>query len=154
IDAVLPRRTCFTRRAAGAGAAPQAIAANVDTVFLVMGLDGDFNLRRLERYLTLAYSSGAAPAVVLSKLDLAPAAAAQIASVEAIAPGVPVVPATLVAEVPPALRAAVEPGRTAALLGSSGAGKSTLINGLLARDAQRTAAVRASDERGRHTTTH
>jgi ribosome biogenesis GTPase len=154
IEAVLPRRTVFARRAAGTRAVEQLLAANVDVAFLVMGLDADYNLRRLERYLTLCHQSGAQPVVVLSKADLAADVAARVAEVQSVAGEAPVIPARLLEEIPAALRAHVQPGRTVVLLGSSGAGKSTLINRLCAGDVQKTRAVRASDQRGQHTTTN
>jgi ribosome biogenesis GTPase / thiamine phosphate phosphatase len=154
IEAVLPRRSVFARRAAGDTTAAQALAANIDTVFVVMGLDADHNLRRLERYLALAFASGASPVVVLSKADLCADLPARLAETAPVAAGVPVIPAALLEGVPPALRALVAPGRTVALLGSSGAGKSTLLNRLLLSDVQKTGEVRPSDLRGKHTTSH
>jgi ribosome biogenesis GTPase len=154
IQAVLPRRTAFVRRAAGARTVAQVLAANVDTAFLVMGLDGDFNPRRLERALVLAWESGATPVVLLNKADLAHDLAARRAEVEQVALGVPVcVVAAKHGEGLEALAPWLLPGRTVALLGSSGVGKSTLVNRLLGREKQKTRAVRASDQRGRHTTT-
>jgi ribosome biogenesis GTPase len=164
IEAILPRRSKFSRKAAGELTEEQVVAANIDTVFLVMGLDRDYNIRRLERYLLMSYESGAHPVVLLSKADLVPDVAARIAEVSAVAPGVPV-HATI------AVRRAIEEGRmvepdvavveqylgfgrTGTLLGSSGAGKSTLINALLGEPVLKTGAVRASDQRGRHTTRH
>jgi ribosome biogenesis GTPase len=156
IQAVLPRRTAFVRRAAGDRSVAQVLAANVDTVFLVVGLDADFNLRRLERTLVLAWESGASPVVVLNKADLAPAEIdVRRAQVTGVAPGVPVV--VLAARQGQGLEALerwLEPARTVALLGSSGVGKSTIVNRLLGREKQRTQEVRESDQRGRHTTTH
>ena len=155
VEAVLPRRTLFSRRAAGRREEQQPIAANIDLVFLVCGLDGDFNLRRLERYLTLAAGSGAAPVVVLSKADLCADPAARLRETAAVAGGAPVVLAS--ARAPgglDGLRAFLAPGRTVALLGSSGVGKSTMVNGILGEDRLRTAEVRLSDSRGRHITTH
>ncbi len=156
IQAVLPRRAAFVRRAAGARAVAQVLAANVDTVFLVMGLDGDFNLRRVERALVLAWDSGASPVLLLNKADLCPDAEQKRALVERVAPGVPV---CVVAAKPGEGLAALEPwllpGRTVVLLGSSGVGKSTLVNRLLGRERQRTREViESADQRGRHTTTH
>jgi ribosome biogenesis GTPase len=154
VEAVLPRRSCFERRAAGKREGRQAIAANIDLVFLVCGLDGDFNLRRLERYLILAAESRVAPVIVLNKADLGDAAARQ-REVAAVAGSAPVVAVSALADhgVDP-LYAFLGPGRTAALLGSSGVGKSTIVNRLLGGEHFRTGAVRESDSRGRHTTTH
>ncbi len=156
IEAVLPRRTAFTRKAAGEAVEAQVVAANVGTVFLVSGLDGDFNVRRIERYLATAWSSGAAPVVVLNKADLRPAdLAAAVADASAVAPGVPVVAVRALAPGGlDALRPYLEAGRTIAFLGSSGVGKSTMINRLLGEERFRTRAVSDAEEgRGRHTTT-
>jgi ribosome biogenesis GTPase len=164
IETVLPRRTKFSRKAAGELTEEQVVAANIDTVFIVMGLDRDFNLRRLERYLLLSYESGARPVVLLSKADLADDVPARVAEASAVAPGVPVHATIAVRRSLPG-GAVAEPdvevvqqylgiGRTGTLLGSSGAGKSTLINALLGEPVLKTAAVRASDSRGRHTTRH
>jgi ribosome biogenesis GTPase len=155
IQAVLPRRTAFVRRAPGVRTVAQVLAANVDTVFLMMGLDGDFNPRRLERALVLAWESGAKPVVLLNKADVAADLEGRRAQIEAVAGGVPVcVIAAKHGEGLEAIAPWLLPGRTVALLGSSGVGKSTLVNRLLGRDKQRTHAVRESDQRGRHTTTH
>lgn len=160
IHAVLPRGSAFRRQAAGGRTIEQIVAANVDTVFLVAGLDGDFNVRRLERYVTAVWDSGATPVVVLNKVDVLDAAdadalAARIAEVEAVAIGVPVV--ALSAREGRGLEALAPhlgPGRTIALVGSSGVGKSTLVNALLGEERLDTGEVRADDSRGRHTTTH
>lgn len=154
IHAVLPRATHFSRRAAGDRTEEQVIAANIDVVFLVSGLDHDFNPRRIERYLVTAWESGAMPVVVLNKADLVADPAAFAADVAAIAPGVPVltVSATTAASLDP-VRAQLAPGRTAALLGSSGVGKSSIANALIGEAVLRTSEVRAADSRGRHTTT-
>ena len=164
IEAILPRRTKFSRKVAGELTEEQVVAANIDTVFLVMGLDRDYNPRRLERYLLTSYESGAQPIVLLTKADLADDVEARVAEVRTIAPGVPVHPTSAVRrELPTGVViepdvAAVEQylgvGRTGTLLGSSGAGKSTMINALLGTPVLKTAAVRASDSRGRHTTRH
>jgi ribosome biogenesis GTPase / thiamine phosphate phosphatase len=164
IEAILPRRSKFSRKAAGEVTAEQVVAANIDTVFLVMGLDRDYNPRRLERYLLMAYESGAQPIVLLSKADLCAEVASRVAEVQAVAPGVPV-HATIAVRRASDSHGLLEPdvavveqylgrGRTGTLLGSSGAGKSTLINALLGEPILKTGAVRASDSRGRHTTRH
>ncbi len=155
VEAVLPRRTCFSRRAAGRREEEQSLAANIDLVFLVCGLDGDFNLRRLERYLTLAAESGALPVVVLNKTDLCDDLAGRIRQTAAVARDAPIVTGSTKSEPGiEGLRAFLAPGRTVALLGSSGVGKSTIANGLLGEERLRTGEVRASDGKGRHTTTH
>ncbi len=155
MHAVLRRRTAFVRRAAGDVTVQQVLAANVDTVFLVMGLDRDYNPRRIERALVLAWESGAVPVVLLNKADLCEDADGRRAEVEAVAPGVPVL--VLAAKEGTGLEALspwLERGKTVALLGSSGVGKSTIVNRLLGEERQRTREVRSSDQRGRHTTTH
>ena len=154
VEAVLPRRTLFARRAPGAREAMQPIAANIDLVFLVSALDGDFNLRRIERYLALALESGATPVIVLNKMDLCPDLAGYLAATGQIAGGVPVVAIhTRDAQGLDPLRPYLAEGRTVALLGSSGVGKSSIVNALAGAEL-RTTPVRASDSRGRHTTTH
>ena len=132
IRAVLPRATHFSRRAAGNPTEEQVLAANIDVVFLVSGLDHDFNPRRIERYLVTAWDSGAAPVIVLNKADLVADPATFVAEVEAVAPDVPVlaVSARAPASVA-ALRQHLGHGRTAALLGSSGVGKSSIANALI-----------------------
>lgn len=153
VHAVHPRRTQFSRRAAGNREDEQVIATNIDTVFLVCGLDGDFNLRRLERYLTLTNESGAEAVVVLNKSDVCADLAAVVAATKQVAREAPIVALSARDDVSPILPW-VQPGRTIALLGSSGVGKSTLINALLGADRQRVKEVRQDDSRGRHTTTH
>jgi ribosome biogenesis GTPase len=161
IHALLPRGSCFSRKAAGGSnarhvvAEEQVVAANIDFALIVMGLDRDWNLRRLERYLTLAWGSGAQPLVALNKADLCPEAEERLAETEAVAIGVPVlaVSAELGTGIG-ALEQKLAPGTTATLLGSSGVGKSTLINRLLGAAHMATRAVREDDGRGRHTTTH
>jgi ribosome biogenesis GTPase len=155
IQAVLPRRSRFSRRAAGQVTDEQVVAANADVVFIVMGLDDDFNLRRLERYLLLARESGAGPVVLLTKPDLSADVPSQVAAASALADGVPVhVLSPKANEGVDQVRAYLTAGRTGALLGSSGVGKSTIINRLVGSDLRRTREVRESDSRGRHTTTH
>jgi ribosome biogenesis GTPase len=154
---ILPRRTVF-RRGAEEGHAidDQVLAANVDVAFVVAGLDGDFNLRRIERYLAVAWSGGATPVVVLNKTDVAADLDALQTATESVAPGTVIHAISArtgdgVADL--ALRH-LGPGRTAVVLGSSGVGKSTLVNVLLGREHLLTRAVREDDSRGRHTTTH
>jgi ribosome biogenesis GTPase len=158
IEAVLERRSKFSRKAATGpsnATEEQVVAANVDTVFLVAGLGYDFNVRRLERYLTTAWESGAVPAIVLTKADLYPEDVdPAVAETEAIAFGVPVHPVSgITGEGVGALEPHLRPGSTVALLGSSGVGKSTLVNHLAGRQVLETQDVR-SDGRGRHTTSH
>ena len=155
VEAVLPRRTLFSRRAAGRREDQQPMAANIDLVFLVSGLDGDFNPRRIERYLALAAESGAAPVIVLNKSDLCADLDARVEETRAVAAGAPVVTAsTVAARGLDAVRAHLAPGRTIALLGSSGVGKSSIVNALAGEERLRTNPVREADSRGRHTTTH
>jgi ribosome biogenesis GTPase len=155
IERVMPRRTVFLRKAVGEMSEAQVIAANIDTVFVVTGLDGDFNLRRLERYFLTARASGAQCAILLNKADLSDNLDARVQQVRAVAPGADVVTiSALRGDGIDALRPFLIPGETVAFVGSSGAGKSTLINRLLGRERQSTASVREDDSRGRHTTTH
>lgn len=154
IGAVLPRRTALVRRAAGTRERPQVLAANVDVVFVVAGLDGDFNPRRVERTLVLVAESGARAVVLLNKADACAGALERRREMERAAPGVPVhVVSALHGQGTEALRSEIGPAVTVALIGSSGAGKSTLANRLLGSERQATGAVRADDSRGRHTTT-
>jgi ribosome biogenesis GTPase len=164
IEDVLPRRSRFVRRAAGQPTEAQVVAANVDVVFLVSGLDQDFNLRRIERYLLTAWDGGAQPVIVLNKADLHASGGlddppsslrALLDELAPVAGGTPVeILSARSGEGVDRLRAHIGPRRTAAFLGSSGVGKSTIINRLVGADVQRTAEVRAHDSRGRHTTTH
>jgi ribosome biogenesis GTPase len=155
IESVLARRTVFTRGAAGRAVREQVVAANVDLVLVVCGLDADFNVRRIERYLARVWASGARPAVVLSKADLCEDAAARVADVERHACGAPIhVVSALRRAGLEAVRAHVHHGLTVALVGSSGAGKSTLVNALCGEDRMPTGEVRARDGRGCHVTTH
>jgi ribosome biogenesis GTPase / thiamine phosphate phosphatase len=156
VETVIERFSAFTRRASFEGnrAVAHTIAANIDTVVLVHSLTTPPNQRRLERELILAFDSGARPVVVVTKSDVADDAAATIATLEAVAVGVPVLRASGISgEGVEALRSLVPPGRTMALLGASGVGKSTLINALVGGELLRTSEVRENDGRGRHTTT-
>jgi ribosome biogenesis GTPase len=155
IHTVLPRKSCFARQPPGGRTEEQVVAANVDTVFIVSALDGGraFNPRRIERYLALAWESGATPVLVLNKVDVCPDVNACIRESEAIALGVPIHPVSATEGIGiDALREHLRKGETAALIGSSGVGKSALVNVLLGEDRQETGAVREDDLRGRHTT--
>jgi ribosome biogenesis GTPase / thiamine phosphate phosphatase len=155
IQAVLPRKSRFSRKVAGSTTEEQVVAANVDTLFLMSGLDDDFNPRRIERYLVAAWEGGARPVVILNKADLVARVDPAIEEVRRVAPAVPVHAISCsTLEGLDALAPYTRPGQTIALLGSSGVGKSTLINRLVGSEVQRTREVRASDSRGRHTTTH
>lgn len=148
IESVEPRTTCISRQRPGGGG-EQVLAANVDLIAVVMGLDGDYNLRRLERYLVLAAASGADVMAVLNKTDVCPEWPARLAEVRAITSNAVALSAHVsVSPVVDEMR-----GRTVVLLGSSGAGKSTITNSLLGESRQVTQPVRESDSRGRHTTT-
>jgi len=154
IHDVLPRRTKFSRRAAGNREEEQIVAANIDLVLVVCGLDQDFNIRRIERYLTLARESGAEAAVVLNKSDVCADPDARLAETRHISQDAPVVAiSALTAEGIGGITELLRGTRTVALLGSSGAGKSTLVNRLLGEQRQPVQEVRESDNRGRHTTT-
>ncbi|MGH2931730.1 MAG: ribosome small subunit-dependent GTPase A [Gaiellaceae bacterium] len=153
IHAVLPRRTSISRKAAFLTTEEQVLGANIDVVFLVSGLDGDLNLRRLERYLSTVWNSGAEPVVVLSKVDLCDDVETALAAVAGVAIGVSVhVVSALTGEGVDELHHYLSGNRTVALLGSSGVGKSTLINRLRGEDVQAVGDLRR-DGRGRHTTT-
>jgi ribosome biogenesis GTPase len=154
ITSILPRRSAFIRKRAGLGSDEQVLAANVDAAFLLAGLDDDFSLRRLERYITTAWDSGAEPVVVLTKADLCDDVAGAMLQVESVAIGVPVYPISNVTGVGiDELERHLQPGRTVVLLGSSGVGKSTLLNRLAGSELMRTGDI-AADGTGRHTTTH
>jgi ribosome biogenesis GTPase len=151
---VLPRRSAFVRKAAGDATAAQVVAANVDVALIAAALPGAISTRRLERYLTLAWESGATPVVVLTKADLSDDVAAAVAAATLSAPGADVIAISTVTGLGlDVLARHLLPGRTAVLLGSSGVGKSTLVNHLLGAERLRTSAV-GDGGRGRHTTTH
>ena len=153
IEALLPRRTKVSRKTPWLKAEEHILVANVDTVLLVTGLDQDFNPRRLERYLTAAWDSGADPVVVLTKLDLCDDPG-KLVEAEAVAVGVPVYAlSNVTGEGVDGVRALLRPARTFVLLGSSGAGKSTLVNRLAGRTVMEIGGLRR-DGRGRHTTRH
>ena len=154
VQAILPRRSAFRRKQAGHETAEQVVAANVDVLFLVTSLNQDLNVRRIERYMTLAWESGADPVVVLTKADLCPDVEPALALVESVTFGVPVhVTSALTGAGLDDVRAHLDGGRTGAAVGSSGVGKSTLINGLCGEERLATREIR-DDGRGRHTTTH
>ncbi len=155
IISVLPRKSKFSRKAAGMTTEEQIVAANVDTIFLVNSLNEDLNLRRIERYLTLTWESGANPVILLTKSELAENAADKIASVESIAFGVPVIAISVHEKQGlESLNDYLLPQKTIALLGSSGVGKSTLTNYLLGYEKQLVQNIREDDDKGRHTTTY
>jgi ribosome biogenesis GTPase len=158
IDRVLNRKTRLARNQPEREVREQVLAANIDILFIVSGLDHDFNERRIERYLVMARESGAQPVVLLNKVDLVASLGLDLEDVlsrtRALSPDAPVLPLSALSDHGlDALPALLEPGQTAALIGSSGVGKSTILNRLLGDERQRTTAVREGDSRGRHTTT-
>lgn len=155
IEWILPRRTRLSRRAPGKRTTEQVVAANVDQVVVMMGLDADYSVRRLERYLTTVWDSGASPIVVLNKADLVTDFEERRQEVDELSGGVPVIAASIATGLGvDEIERCFAPRETGVLVGSSGVGKSTLINRLLGEQAQETKEVRARDERGQHTTTH
>ena len=157
IECVFERRTVLSRKQAGRAISEQVLAANIDVLFIVSGLDGDYNERRIERYLVVARQSGARPVILLNKADLAETCGIDVS--EAVKrlqawSGAPVLPVSaLIGDGLSGLDWLVSAGETAALIGSSGVGKSTIVNRLLGEQRQATREVRADDDRGRHTTT-
>ena len=155
IEAILPRRSKFSRKVAGELTEEQIVASNIDTVFLVMGLDGDYSPRRLERYLILAYEGGAKPVIILNKADVATRLSDDIEEIRGLAVGIPVhAISAKQRDGVETIESYLGAGKTGALLGSSGVGKSTLINALIGEEMLKTREVRAHDSRGRHTTRH
>jgi ribosome biogenesis GTPase len=158
IDRVLTRRTCLSRKQPEREVREQILAANIDVLFIVSGLDRDYNPRRIERFLVMANESGARPIVLLNKADLAPQLDLEldelVSQVQQLSPNITVLPISAKSDHDlSALPAQLAAGQTAALIGSSGVGKSTILNRLLGDERQRTTEVRTSDSRGRHTTT-
>jgi ribosome biogenesis GTPase / thiamine phosphate phosphatase len=155
IKAILERRTKFSRKVAGFEYDEQVLAANIDRAFVVTSLNTDLNLRRLERYLTMAYANGALPVVVLTKADLCDDVASALERVGTVAIGTPIhAVSALTGEGMDELLPYLEGNQTVALLGSSGVGKSTLVNTLAGEDLLAVREIREDDDRGRHTTTH
>jgi len=163
IQAVLPRKSYFSRKAVLSGGNPdsggktdeQILAANIDTVFIVSGLDNEYNQRRLERYITSAWNSGANPVIILNKTDICENVGAIIKQTEAIAFGIPILTVSAMQKQGiEQIQEYLGEGKTAVFLGSSGVGKSTIINNLLGEERLKTSDVRAYDSKGRHTTTH
>jgi ribosome biogenesis GTPase / thiamine phosphate phosphatase len=150
---LLPRRTSFFRKQAGTAIGRQVIAANVDTVCLVSGLDSDFNPRRIERYLTIAWESGARPVIILNKADMCREVPIRIVEAMSLAPGVPVLVASAMeGRGLEDILSYAERGQTLALLGSSGVGKSSIVNRLLGRPVQEVREIDSDTGRGMHTT--
>ena len=134
ITGLFPRKSCFIRKAAATGKQEQVVAANIDTAFICMSLNNSFNIRRLERYLSVAYESGAAPVVVLTKSDLCSDVKSKILEAQNVAPGADVLAISSLDEDYEAVVNYILPGKTVAFIGSSGVGKSTLINKLTGTD--------------------
>ncbi|MDR0425383.1 MAG: ribosome small subunit-dependent GTPase A [Clostridiales Family XIII bacterium] len=154
IHHVLPRKSVFVRKAAGTAHDVQVVAANIDTIFICMSLNADFNLRRLERYLAVAWDSGATPVIVLTKSDLCGEVADRLAEVNTVAMGAEIIVCSSEnGDGIDSIGAFVHFGKTIAFIGSSGVGKSTLINKLIGQDVLITKDIRAGDGKGRHTTT-
>lgn len=154
ISEVFLRRSAFVRKVAGMTHEEQVVAANIDTVFICMSLNQDFNLRRLERYIAVAWDSGATPAIVLTKADLCDDIAEKVAEVESVSVGVDIIVTSSKEEDIDSISQYIVSGKTYAFIGSSGVGKSTLINTLIGDSVIRTSEIREDDDKGRHTTTH
>lgn len=154
IRAILPRRSWFSRRAAGRRANEQVVAANIDTVLLVFGLDRPVNRNAIERYLVVARQSGAEPIVVLNKADASANLESDVAAAREVADAPVYAMSAATGEGVAALEVFLSPGRTLALLGPSGVGKSSIVNRLLGNEILPTGEVRPWDSRGRHTSVH
>lgn len=155
IHHILSRKSVFIRKAAGTANEEQVIAANIDTVFICMSLNADFNLRRVERYLAIAWESKATPVIVLTKSDLCGDREQRLKEISSVALGTEVtVCSAESADGLDDVKASIQPGRTVAFIGSSGVGKSTLINRLIGAEVLTTQQIREDDDKGRHTTTH
>lgn len=155
IHGVLPRHSKFSRKAAGLATEEQIVAANIDTVFIVNSLNDDLNLRRIERYLLLAWESGANPVIILSKADLTADIESKIGEVSSVALGVPVIAVSVLEGTGiQELKTFLSPGKTVALIGSSGVGKSSIVNFFTGFEKQVVQEIRKSDDKGKHTTTH
>jgi len=155
IHAVIPRKTAICRKATGDYSYEQIVAANVDIVFIVTSLNGEYKPRRLERYLTLVYESGAKPVIILTKADLCEDYEAMAEQTRAACIGVDTIVASSITGLGfENIEAALKPGITAVFAGSSGVGKSSVLNRLMGRDIQKINEIREDDARGRHTTTH
>lgn len=153
IHNVLTRKSAFIRKAAGTSNDEQVVASNIDTVFICMSLNSDYNLRRVERYLGIAWDSGAVPVIVLTKADLCDNLPQKLLELDSVACGVDVlVTSTLTADGCTSVRSYLGSGKTIAFIGSSGVGKSSLINKLIGQNALQTQKIR-NDDKGRHTTT-
>ncbi len=155
IHHILTRKSCFARKAAGTGQERQNIAANIDTVFICMSLNNDFNVRRIERYLAITWDSLAVPVIVLTKSDLCDDLPARLREIESAAMGVDIVITTsMSADGFTGISRYLFKGKTIAFIGSSGVGKSTLINRLMGEQVLAVKEIRGDDDKGRHTTTH
>jgi ribosome biogenesis GTPase len=155
IQHILPRQSVLARQAAGSENTGQLIAANIDTIFICMSLNADFNLRRLERYLTIAWNSQATPVIVLTKADLCTDLPNKLLALADVSMGVDIIPCSAKTGLGfPEIQDQVKPSQTIVLVGSSGVGKSTLINHLLGQNQQTTKTIRRDDDKGRHATTH
>lgn len=153
ITGLFPRKSCFIRKAAGTEKKEQVVAANIDTALICMSLNNNFNIRRLERYVSVTYESGATPVVVLTKSDLCSDIEDKIFQAQNVAPGVDILAISSLNDDCESVMRYILPGKTVAFIGSSGVGKSTLINKLTGKDSIATGEI-GNDDKGRHTTTH